>query len=113
MKKIVIFTIVILVLILGGIWFLNYQSNNVLRGDYYYGGHMMGHYGGSYWPFGMIWIVVCWVIIYFVVAFIYRLIFQVEKKDVSAQKILDNRLANGDITIEEYNRIKSEIERGR
>ena len=48
-----------------------------------------------------------------VAAIIYKYMFKDRKTISSAQRTLDNRLANGDVTIEEYKLIKNELDRER
>jgi len=81
--------------------------------DNYYGGHMMGSFSRSNWVLGILMMFVSWSLIFMVAAIIYKYMFKDRKTISSAQRTLDNRLANGDVTIEEYKLIKNELDRER
>jgi len=102
-KKTIIWILIIsIILVLGSIliWVLfDYRGNQYP----YYVGHMVG---GWMMPMGMIGMGFVW----FVVLMVLIQIFQSkEKEHQHAMDVLKNRLAKGEISIEEYEQLKKAI----
>jgi putative membrane protein len=79
----------------------------------FYGGRGFGMMGG-YWPFGMLFMGIFWIaVIAFVVWVIWRLTRGKRMTRVPAEQpidILRRRLATGEITADEFNRLKKAID---
>ncbi|MFK5883933.1 MAG: hypothetical protein QM489_06270 [Candidatus Izemoplasma sp.] len=94
---------ILMVLIILGI--LVYFSFNRVYSDDYYHMSMMGYYGNDsfgYIDLGLIWIGIS--------VFVVLLLTNLPKPKVNkAQSILDYRLSKGELSIEEYNEIKSKM----
>jgi putative membrane protein len=73
--------------------------------DYGYYPHMFGHmgYGMGVYGMGFIWVIVIGIALY--------LFFNQNNNKSDELQILKNRLANGDINDEEYDRLKKKLER--
>ncbi|MGE4572456.1 MAG: hypothetical protein AB7E09_06915 [Candidatus Izemoplasmatales bacterium] len=96
--KILIYGLLITIIILGALQYFfprdDYQP-------YLYGGHHM--FGGSIYPIGMIGMVVFWVLVLMIVMSFFN---KDKERHIDSLK---ERLSRGDITIDEYERIKDKI----
>lgn len=98
--KILVYGLLITMIVLGALQYF------FLREDYQpylYGGHHM--FGGSIHPIGMIGMVVFWVLVVMIVMSFFN---KDKERHIDSLK---ERLSRGDITIDEYERIKDKINR--
>lgn len=105
MKKknvLIISAAIVLFMVAIGMWYLApLMFNNV---DYPYYGHMIG---GWMMPFGMIGMILFWGFIIYIV--VKALQSQEDSRNNQSIENLKRRLAKGEITIEEYERLLSKI----
>ncbi|VAW03155.1 hypothetical protein MNBD_ACTINO02-785 [hydrothermal vent metagenome] len=66
-----------------------------------------GHMGG--WAWG--WMVLAWVVFFALIAYVVRLSSQQSSDRPTALDILSERLAHGDITVEEYEQRRAALDK--
>ncbi|QLY39720.1 hypothetical protein HF295_02135 [Hujiaoplasma nucleasis] len=98
--KILIYGLLITIIIIGALQYFFPRDDCQ---PYLYGGHHM--FGGSIYPIGMIGMVVFWVLVVMIVMSFFN---KDKERHIDSLK---ERLSRGDITIDEYERIKDKINR--
>jgi len=110
MKKYTIGIFVIAKLGLFGTYYF-YGANTILDGSSYCGGHMMSYCGQSSGWFPLTSMVLAWVAVISGGYILFTLF--TKDKDSRWLSILDDRLANGEVSVEEYRQLKKAIKGGK
>ncbi len=112
-KKLIVIGILVLIGASIVLWFLQDELINLCLGNSTYGRGMMGH-GNSRMMFGsrniMFGGMYMWILIILIIIGVFYYKGSSDKiSNKNAITTLNNRLANGEISIEEYNELKKEI----
>jgi uncharacterized membrane protein len=109
MKKIIIISVTLFIFLIGFIWWFFYQHVNE---SFFEAMPHHNYYPFEYWPFFFLrGLFIPFILLGLIIAF-FILTTLNSKKNESSLSILNSRLARGELSIEEYKKIKELTKRG-